>query len=288
MLPHVRAHARALQHGESPLSSTIDARSRGGRAATRVAAARRRIKEDCMRKTMLWCSLISVALLGGACKKSESEKAADQVRKSVEEVRDQREDVREQQKDVAKEQKDVVKEQRELAEAQGELAKARANYVVTARERLARLDAKINDLERRADMKSKTPRSRCAPAATRSRPSSTRRPPASTTSGPSSARTSTGRSSRSSTTSRSRWTEPSVLARRSRTGAAGVCAGEPINQRASPEWVTRAERRDRSHPVAGRARRDACPRGGGVLKCAHANAPHPRRRGSFRGAHPRV
>jgi septal ring factor EnvC (AmiA/AmiB activator) len=108
-----------------------------------------------MRKTMLWCSLISVALLGGACKKSESEKAADQVRKSVEEVRDQREDVREEQKDVAKEQKDVTKEQRELAEAQGELAKARANYVVTARERLARIDAKINDLERRADAKSK-------------------------------------------------------------------------------------------------------------------------------------
>jgi hypothetical protein len=43
-----------------------------------------------MRKTMFWCSLISAALLGGACKKSESEKAADQVRKSVEEVLEHR------------------------------------------------------------------------------------------------------------------------------------------------------------------------------------------------------
>jgi septal ring factor EnvC (AmiA/AmiB activator) len=97
---------------------------------------------------MLWCSLISAALMGGACKQDPSERAADQVRKSVEEVQEQREDLRE-------ERKDVLKEQRELAKAEGELAQARANYIVTTRERLARMDARINDLELRSDLKAK-------------------------------------------------------------------------------------------------------------------------------------
>jgi septal ring factor EnvC (AmiA/AmiB activator) len=101
-----------------------------------------------MRKSILWCSLISAALLGGACKQDPSDQAADQVRKSVEEVREQREDLRE-------ERKDVVEEQRELSKAEGELAKARANYIVTTRERLAKIDARINDLELRADAKAK-------------------------------------------------------------------------------------------------------------------------------------
>jgi septal ring factor EnvC (AmiA/AmiB activator) len=101
-----------------------------------------------MRKSMLWCSLISAAFLGGACKQDPSERAADQVRKSVEEVREQREDLRE-------ERKDVLEEQRELSKAEGELTKARSNYIVTMRERLAKIDARINDLEMRSDLKAK-------------------------------------------------------------------------------------------------------------------------------------
>lgn len=107
-----------------------------------------------MKKTMLWGSL-AAALLFGGCKKDPHENAREELRKSVEEVREQREEVREEQKDVMEEQKDVTKEQRELAEAQGNLAKARANYITTTRERLARIDAKINELEARGEMKSK-------------------------------------------------------------------------------------------------------------------------------------
>lgn len=115
-----------------------------------------------MRKTMFWSSLIATALLGSACKKDASEKAADEVRKSVEEVREQREDLRESQKDVAEEQKDVseeqrdvAKQQRELAQAEGALAQARHNYTTAMRERLAKIDAKIRELDMRADAKAK-------------------------------------------------------------------------------------------------------------------------------------
>jgi uncharacterized phage infection (PIP) family protein YhgE len=108
-----------------------------------------------MRKTIFWCSLITAALSGSACKKESSEKPGEQVRKSVEEVREQRKDVREAQKDVIEKQKEMMKQQRELTEAQGNLAKARVNYVTAARERLAKLDAKIDELEARGDAKSK-------------------------------------------------------------------------------------------------------------------------------------
>ena len=115
-----------------------------------------------MKKTMLWCSLITAALCGSACKKEPTDKAGDQLRKSVEEVRDQQKDVREEQKDVvkeqkdvAKEQRDVAKEQRELDKAEGNLAQARANYMTTTRERLAAIDGKIAQLEARATAKAK-------------------------------------------------------------------------------------------------------------------------------------
>ena len=108
-----------------------------------------------MRKTMFWCSLITAALCGSACKQDRSEKASEQVRKSVEEVQEQRKDVAKEQKDMAKEQQDMAKEQRDLAKAEGNLAQARANYVTAMRERLAAIDAKIGQLEARADAKVK-------------------------------------------------------------------------------------------------------------------------------------
>ena len=101
-----------------------------------------------MRKTMIWCSLITAALCGSACKQDRADKASDQVRKSVEEVQEQRKDLREEQKDVAK-------EQRDLAKAEGNLAQARANYVTAMRERLAAIDAKIAQLEARTDAKAR-------------------------------------------------------------------------------------------------------------------------------------
>ncbi len=115
-----------------------------------------------MRKTMFWSSLIASLLLGGACKKDPTEKAEDQVRKSVEEVREQREDLREAQKDVVEEQKELteeqkelMKQQRELEAAKGQAAQAHANYIAALRDRLAKVDMKIRELEARTDAKSK-------------------------------------------------------------------------------------------------------------------------------------
>lgn len=108
-----------------------------------------------MRKTMFWCSLISTALLGTACKKDKTQTAGDQVSKSLEEVQKQRKDIGEERKEVVEERKDVAKERGELQQAQGELATAQVNYVAAVRERLARLDAKINDLSAKPDAKSK-------------------------------------------------------------------------------------------------------------------------------------
>jgi len=105
-------------------------------------------------RTILIASIFAL-LAGGACKKDNTEKAGEAVRKNVEDVSDKREDVRDEQKDVVKEQQDVVKEQRELGKEQGELNQAKTNYSIAVKERLARLDARIAELDAKADAKSK-------------------------------------------------------------------------------------------------------------------------------------
>jgi chromosome segregation ATPase len=115
-----------------------------------------------MRKTMLWSPLFAALLLGGACKKDKNEEASEDFRKSVEEVREQRDDLREAQKDVTEERKDVIEkdkevmqQQRELEAAKGQAAQAHANYVATLRDRLAKIDMKLQQLDARTDAKSK-------------------------------------------------------------------------------------------------------------------------------------
>lgn len=119
-----------------------------------------------MRK-LIWIAMASVTLLASACKKKEEagremDRAASSAAKAQENVNDQAKDVYDQQKDVAKDQQkmakdqaDVSKEQRDLNEAQIDLAQARDHYRDAARERLARLDDQIREVETRTDAAAK-------------------------------------------------------------------------------------------------------------------------------------
>jgi chromosome segregation ATPase len=126
-------------------------------------------------RTSIWASMIAATLLTGAgCHKKDDsakamDKAATSAAKAQEDIRDQANDVNKQQKDVAKDQDrmakdmakdqdklnkdqaDVAKQQGELGAAQSDLAQARERYSVAAKQRLANVDAKIQQLELRSD-----------------------------------------------------------------------------------------------------------------------------------------
>ena len=119
-------------------------------------------------RTTLWISLLSTAVLaGGACKrKTETEKdmdrAATSAQKAQEDVNKNAKDVRDEQKDVTKaennlnkQESDVAKQQGELNAAETNLAQARDRFVTAAKDRLAQLDQKIQDLSARTDAKAK-------------------------------------------------------------------------------------------------------------------------------------
>jgi len=120
-----------------------------------------------MRNT-IWIAMLSTALLGGAaCHKKDDagkamDKAATSAQKAQEDVHDQAKDMANEQKDVnkdadkmAKDQADVDKQRGELNAAQGDLAQARERYNVAAKQRLTNVDAKISQLEMKADAKAK-------------------------------------------------------------------------------------------------------------------------------------
>jgi septal ring factor EnvC (AmiA/AmiB activator) len=102
-------------------------------------------QEELPMRTILWSTVLSVALLGSVgCKKDE----ADKVKAAEKNVDEQRQDIRE-------EQKDVDKQKQELTEAKIDLAQARTEYERVTRERLAKIDAKIAQLDAKGDEKSK-------------------------------------------------------------------------------------------------------------------------------------
>ncbi len=113
-----------------------------------------------MRKTTMWISMLSAALLStAACHKKDDagkamDKAATSAQKAQADVNDQAKDVAKEQKDVnkdqqtmAKDQADVAKQQGEMNAAQTELVQARERYNVAASQRLTNLDGKIRQIE---------------------------------------------------------------------------------------------------------------------------------------------
>jgi hypothetical protein len=119
-----------------------------------------------MRK-MIWIAVTSAALFAGGCKKKDdSEKAMDRAAtsagKAQENVNDQAKDVRDEQKDVNKDQKEMAKDQNDVAKEQGDLSnaktdlvQARDRYREAAKQRLAKIDDDIHQIEGRSDAAAK-------------------------------------------------------------------------------------------------------------------------------------
>ncbi|MEO7732069.1 MAG: hypothetical protein ABIY55_13935 [Kofleriaceae bacterium] len=121
-----------------------------------------------MRKTTMWISMLSAALLStAACHKKDDagkamDKAATSAQKAQEDVNDQAKDVAKEQKDVnkdqqtmAKDQADVAKQQGEMNAAQLDLTQARERYNVAASQRLTNLDGKLRQIELKTDATAK-------------------------------------------------------------------------------------------------------------------------------------
>jgi hypothetical protein len=116
-----------------------------------------------MRKT-IWIAIASAALFAGACKKKdesakEMDRAANTAAKAQENVDDQAKDVQSAQKDLnkdmSKDQADVNKQQGDLNSAKADLASARDQYRDAAKQRLAKLDDDIHQLEARSESTAK-------------------------------------------------------------------------------------------------------------------------------------
>ncbi len=113
------------------------------------------------KRSFLTTGLLSAALLAlplAGCKKDADDvpAAQEKVQEAREEVKEQQKDVVEEKKDVAEENRDVAAANRDLNQAKGELDAARDEFVRVSREKLAKIDARIGELEAKGDAKSKS------------------------------------------------------------------------------------------------------------------------------------
>lgn len=125
-----------------------------------------------MRK-IFWCSALALSLLagGGACRKKDErlQKSEKAVEKSTEDLKDQRKELDEAQQDLNKERnkasdepRDMDKKEAEVREqesdvtaAEGAQMRAKDDFVRAAKDHLGVIDARIRDLETRADASAK-------------------------------------------------------------------------------------------------------------------------------------
>src|SRR4051794_37977717 len=100
-------------------------------------------------RSMLWVSMLSVVLTTGACKKKQddTDKAASEVKKSVEEANDQKKDFDKTMSDKSATPKDLDKANTDLGAAKVDVAAAKDKYAITVKDRLAKIDLKIRELE---------------------------------------------------------------------------------------------------------------------------------------------
>jgi chromosome segregation ATPase len=108
-------------------------------------------------RTMLWCSILATALAAGGCKKKQDDtgSAATEVKKTAEDVKDQAKDLDKTMTDKNAKPNDIDKANADLAAAKTDLAAAKDKYAITVKDRLAKIDIKIHELEARTDAKSK-------------------------------------------------------------------------------------------------------------------------------------
>ena len=108
-------------------------------------------------RTILWCSVLATALAAGGCKKKQDDtgSAATQVHKNAEDVKDQAKDLDKTMTDKNATANDLNKAQGDLAAAKTDLNAAKDKYEIAVKDRLAKIDIKMHELEARTDAKSK-------------------------------------------------------------------------------------------------------------------------------------
>jgi chromosome segregation ATPase len=101
-------------------------------------------------------SLLSLTLATGACKKKQDDTgaAATQVKKTAEDVNDQAKDLRKTETDKDSTNKDINGAQADLQAAKADLTAAKEKYSSALKDRMQKLDIKIDELEKRTDAKS--------------------------------------------------------------------------------------------------------------------------------------
>jgi predicted nucleic acid-binding Zn-ribbon protein len=109
-------------------------------------------------RTILWCSIVAAGLAAGACKKKQDDTgaAATETKKAMNDVDDQHKAFDKTTTDKGATEKQLNKVEADLAAANADLEAARDKYAITVKDRLAKLDIRIHELEQRADAKSKS------------------------------------------------------------------------------------------------------------------------------------
>jgi predicted nucleic acid-binding Zn-ribbon protein len=108
-------------------------------------------------RTTLSIALVSIALAAGGCKKKQDDTGAagNEVKKTAENVNDQAKDYNKTAEDKDSKPKDLDKAQADLQAAKVDLVAAKDKFTTTVKDRMAKLDIKINELAARTDAKSK-------------------------------------------------------------------------------------------------------------------------------------
>jgi DNA repair exonuclease SbcCD ATPase subunit len=109
-------------------------------------------------RTMLWTSVLALSLAAGGCKKKQDDtgSAATEVKKTAEDVKDQAKDLDKTMTDKNAKPNDIDKANADLAAAKTDLNAAKDKYAITVKDRLAKIDIKMHELEARTDAKSKS------------------------------------------------------------------------------------------------------------------------------------
>lgn len=105
-----------------------------------------------LRLTMVLAGL----LLAGGCRNHDNDTPKDTMNTAGEQARKAGETVRSQRRDYDKTREDLAARDRQLSGTEEQLADARARYTVAGRERLAKIDAELNELRVKADYHART------------------------------------------------------------------------------------------------------------------------------------
>ncbi len=102
---------------------------------------------------MIWNSFLSLSLLtAGACKKHDTDRASDEMKKAQDDINDKGKTLG---KTVEKADEDVAKDQAKLDSAKADWEKAAADYGNAVHARLEKIDAKLKVLAVKSDAKAK-------------------------------------------------------------------------------------------------------------------------------------